>query len=193
MDSNTRRNTKMAKQINYEGMVMGLAKSGLIMRGEWTNEEKEILYLFNEMFNIGSSLNEYAISKWPPMHNAKSYELNHMTFALLIEIGELADPFKKKLIYRKEYNDEANKNIKEEIGDILFYITFIHVFMNENGITKASALCETFLSYLTSICELLKTSIAECKQMNYDKLSTRYEGLKYSNEKAIERKDKDNE
>lgn len=179
------------EEVKYEKMVLDLVKSGLIMREEWKNKEKECLYLFNELYKTASGINNYAISQWPPFHDERSYELNHMSFALLIEIGELGDPFKKKLIYRKEFTEEANKNIKEEIGDILFYITFIKTFANKYGINKLENECSSFIIYLEMLCILFDTSIDECKKLNYEKLSVRYSGFKYSNESAIARKDKE--
>lgn len=88
----------------------------------------------------------------------------HMSFALGIEIGELCDPIKKYLIYRKELDIE---NVKEEFGDIYFYLEGLHQAL---GITRE-----------------------ECLEANINKLAKRYEGFKYSDQAAIERKDKAND
>lgn len=179
------------EEVKYQKMVLDLVKSGLIMREEWTNKEKECLYLFNELYKIANLINNYSISQWPPFHDERAYEINHMSFALLIEIGELGDPFKKRLIYRKEFTEDVNKNIKEEIGDILFYITFIKIFANKYNISNLINECNSFIVYLNTLCVLFDTSIDECKKLNYEKLSVRYSGFKYSNESAIARKDKE--
>lgn len=43
----------------------------------------------------------------------------HMLFGIVTEAGELLDIFKKKLAYEKEIDWV---NVKEELGDLLFYI-----------------------------------------------------------------------
>jgi NTP pyrophosphatase (non-canonical NTP hydrolase) len=178
----------MAKN-KYTQMVLDLAKSGLIMREEWTNEEKETLLCLNELFYIGNKINSF-ISRMPLYNNSLVYEVQHMSFALLIEIGELSDPFKKKLIYRKEYTEESKKNILEEIGDNLFYLTWLSNNALKSNNEEIIIHCENFTKVLEHLCKIFNTTIDECKELNYQKLSVRYKGLKYSNEKAIERADK---
>lgn len=77
------------------------------------------------------------------------------------EAGELADAIKKEYIYGKKRDRE---NIVEELGDLRFYMQAV---MNHYGITES---------------ELL--------QANGNKLATRYNGLRYSDEAAIARADK---
>jgi NTP pyrophosphatase (non-canonical NTP hydrolase) len=43
----------------------------------------------------------------------------HMLFGMMTEIGELIDVYKKDLAYKKPIDIV---NVKEEIGDIMFYI-----------------------------------------------------------------------
>ena len=85
----------------------------------------------------------------------------HMAIGISGEAGELLDAIKKATIYRKPL-DIAN--VREECGDILFYVTGI----------------------LDSIGVSLDQVIAE----NMDKLSLRYQSLSYSNAAAIARADK---
>lgn len=85
----------------------------------------------------------------------------HMAIGISGEAGELLDAVKKATIYRKPL-DIAN--VREECGDLLFYIT----------------------GMLDSIGVTLDQVIAE----NMEKLSVRY-GKSYSNEAAIQRADKD--
>jgi NTP pyrophosphatase (non-canonical NTP hydrolase) len=66
-------------------------------------------------------LNDYA--KWTEKTCAdlNAHALNdvHMLFGLITEVGELVDPFKKKLAYNKEID---YINVQEEIGDIMYYL-----------------------------------------------------------------------
>jgi len=81
----------------------------------------------------------------------------HMSLGLTTESAEIADVFKKKLAYNKEIDWI---NIKEEIGDLMFYIANI---CNING---------------WDLRDVLDTNIA--------KLKVRYPD-KYSDDKAINR------
>lgn len=85
----------------------------------------------------------------------------HMAVGISGEAGELLDAVKKHAIYQKEL-DFAN--VKEEAGDILFYLTGL---LNDVGIT-----------------------LNECIEANREKLSKRYPNKCYSNADAIKRADK---
>lgn len=87
--------------------------------------------------------------------------LLHLASALCGEAGELFDPIKKTAIYGKPIDFE---NIREELGDIEFYLEGIRSAL---GITRESTL-----------------------QANIDKLSVRYAQMKYTNQDAVGRKDK---
>lgn len=87
--------------------------------------------------------------------------LLHMVVGIAGEAGELLDAVKKAVIYRKKID---RKNIKEEAGDLIFYAT--------------------------GLVEGIGSSIEECKKLNMKKLSKRYKGFKYSNRKAVLRRDK---
>lgn len=86
----------------------------------------------------------------------------HMMMGICGEAGELLDAIKKSVIYRKE-PDRAN--IVEELGDLEFYLQGLRQGL---GITREETL-----------------------EQNIAKLSVRYEGLKYSDQAAIDRADKD--
>lgn len=88
--------------------------------------------------------------------------LLHMVLGIAGETGELVDAIKKGVIYGKPLDIP---NIIEELGDIEFYM---------QGLRQG-----------------MKITRMECLRANMLKLSVRYEGFKYSNEKAIARKDKD--
>lgn len=87
--------------------------------------------------------------------------LLHMVIGISGESGELLDAIKKHVIYGKPLD---RGNALEEMGDIEFYMEGIRQIL---GFTRE-----------------------EIIQHNINKLSKRYAGLKYSNEKAIERADK---
>lgn len=85
----------------------------------------------------------------------------HMAAGVSGEAGELLDALKKHCIYQKPLDVE---NVKEEIGDILFYLTGL---LNELGMT-----------------------LDECLKANHDKLTKRYPNFVYTNEDALKRADK---
>jgi NTP pyrophosphatase (non-canonical NTP hydrolase) len=85
----------------------------------------------------------------------------HMAVGISGEAGELLDAIKKHSIYQKPLDFD---NVKEEAGDILFYLTGL---LNDVGIT-----------------------LNECIETNREKLSKRYPNKCYSNADAIKRADK---
>jgi NTP pyrophosphatase (non-canonical NTP hydrolase) len=85
----------------------------------------------------------------------------HMAVGVSGEAGELLDAVKKHAIYQKPLDFD---NVREEAGDILFYLTGL---LNELGLT-----------------------INECMEANVEKLSKRYPEKRYTNEAAIARADK---
>lgn len=87
--------------------------------------------------------------------------LMHMAIGISGEAGELLDAIKKRVIYRKDLDME---NVKEELGDLEFYMEGIRQLL---GITRD-----------------------QCIEANINKLGKRYEGFKYSDNAAQERADK---
>ena len=86
----------------------------------------------------------------------------HMAVGVSGEAGELLDAVKKHAVYQKPLDFD---NVREEAGDILFYLTGL---LNELGLT-----------------------LNECIEANVEKLSKRYPERRYTNEAAIARADKD--
>ena len=85
----------------------------------------------------------------------------HMAVGASGEAGELLDAIKKTCIYRKPL-DVAN--VREECGDILFYVT--------------------------GLLDSLNISLDEVISENMEKLSLRYQSMAFSNHAAIARADK---
>lgn len=85
----------------------------------------------------------------------------HMAVGISGESGELLDAIKKAVIYRKPLDRE---NVIEELGDLEFYMEGLR--------------------------DVLGISREETLEANKDKLSERFEGLKYSDKGAQERADK---
>jgi len=81
----------------------------------------------------------------------------HMTLGLLTEVGEIADVFKKNLAYGKEIDWI---NIKEEVGDTMWYIA--------------------------NLCNINNWNLNEILDTNIKKLEVRYPD-KFSSDKAINR------
>jgi NTP pyrophosphatase (non-canonical NTP hydrolase) len=85
----------------------------------------------------------------------------HMAVGASGEAGELLDAIKKAVIYRKPL-DIAN--VREECGDILFYVT--------------------------GLLDSIGCGLDEIITENMEKLSLRYQSLSFSNHAAITRADK---
>lgn len=88
-------------------------------------------------------------------------DLWHHASCVQGEAGELFDACKKHAIYGKDVDRE---NVIEELGDLEFYLQGVR---RNLGISREETL-----------------------QANYDKLSARYEGLRYTDAAAIARADK---
>lgn len=85
----------------------------------------------------------------------------HMVAGISGEAGELLDAIKKSTIYRRPLDID---NVREEAGDILFYIT--------------------------GLLDSLDIDIQDVIADNMDKLRLRYTAQSYSNDQAIARADK---
>ncbi len=85
----------------------------------------------------------------------------HAAVGISGEAGELLDAIKKNWVYNKELDSE---NVKEELGDLMFYITALMLLQ---GIT-----------------------VYEVLEANVTKLEKRYAGLQYTDEAAQARADK---
>lgn len=81
----------------------------------------------------------------------------HAFFGLLTETGELADGFKRAIFYGKPLD---TTNIKEEVGDVFWYLAIL--------------------------CDTLGISFIDCMEANIEKLRKRFP-TKYSHEAALNR------
>ena len=84
----------------------------------------------------------------------------HMLLGLQTEVGELADAYKRQVGYNQELDEQ---NVKEELGDILFYLQGL---CNLKGWNLEGIMCE-----------------------NVEKLTKRYP-KGYTDKAAMEREDK---
>lgn len=87
--------------------------------------------------------------------------LLHMGVGVSTEANELLDAIKKHTIYQKPLDI---KNVKEELGDLLFY--------------------------MSNLMQSVNISFDDVIKHNIDKLSVRYASGKYTNEQAQQRADK---
>ena len=109
---------------------------------------------------ITSTYSEFVKALLKQMPTREDY-LMHAAIGISGEAGELLDAVKKTWVYGKPLDLE---NVREEIGDILFYVT---AMMNMLGLDEEEIVLE-----------------------NVAKLEARYPGLTYTNEAAIARADK---
>lgn len=85
----------------------------------------------------------------------------HMALGVAGEAGEIVDAIKKYTIYQKPLD---LRNLKEEIGDMLFF--------------------------LQGICNATGLTFEQCISDNVEKLTKRYHSGRYSDQQAQERADK---
>jgi hypothetical protein len=62
----------------------------------------------------------------------RQFELEHAGFGMMTEAGELADAFKKEMIYGRDIDIV---NLKEEVGDCLWYAALAS-YVLETGLTR---------------------------------------------------------
>lgn len=109
------------------------------------------------------SYTQFVISLTKSMETRKD-ELMHAAVGCSTESGELLDAVKKYWAYDKPLDME---NVKEELGDLLFYFTMV---INWTGF-----------------------SLQEIMEDNIKKLQKRYPNAVFNNADAIARKDKEGE
>jgi len=105
------------------------------------------------------NINEYCELANRTNANLETEVLNtlHMLMGMQTEIGELTDPFKKQLAYNKPVDWI---NVKEEIGDLMWYIG--------------------------NLCYMLNFDLEKILEKNIEKLKTRYPD-KFDSGYAIQR------
>jgi NTP pyrophosphatase (non-canonical NTP hydrolase) len=89
-------------------------------------------------------------------------DLLHMSLGITGEVGELVDAIKKHVIYRKDIDFE---NVKEELGDIMFY--------------------------MVGLCHIFGLELYQVIEANREKLEKRYSLGAYSDQQAQQRADKE--
>jgi NTP pyrophosphatase (non-canonical NTP hydrolase) len=135
---------------------------------ELTETEQRYLDLFFEDTRVKEILERLRRNKsYPSFVNSMFKEfpteietMLHTVVGISGEAGELIDAVKKSWVYNKPLDRE---NLKEELGDILFY--------------------------LTKLASMLGVTVAELCELNRQKLEKRYPSG-YSDKDAQERKDK---
>lgn len=176
------------KYEEYEKMVCALVKPGAVMKSEWTNDEKGIFKELSSCNAVASNFWDEVMIMFPPLSVETDYELNHMSLGLCGELGELIDAYKKAAVYRKPLD---NENIIEEFGDISFYTCSIsHIIRNNNRYSDIIHSMSELFSAINKLITVCGIDINECRTKNYEKLSVRYKGLKYSDDSAKQRADK---
>jgi len=191
---------KDVENIPYQQFVSILAKPGNVMDKEISDKELELL---TRVYLIGSECNNLgniAFFEIDEDRIARSNRLRvvHMAAGMCGEVGELINPIKNIIIYRKPVGsiDVVNSiawNVLEEIGDLMFYHTDYNNCMMEIGLPVDLILIpriESFLSLWNTMYPDNKITITTAIDFNKQKLSKRYKGLRYSDEQAKERADK---
>jgi dimeric dUTPase (all-alpha-NTP-PPase superfamily) len=176
------------KYEEYEKMVCALVKPGAVMKTEWTNEEKGIFKELSICNSVAAEFWNEVMIMFPPFSIDTDYELNHMALGLCGEIGELIDAYKKSTVYRKPLD---NENITEEFGDIFFYTCSIsYIIRSSDRYSELRPSMSELFMVINKLIKVCGIDIVECRKKNHEKLSVRYKGLKYSDESAKERADK---
>lgn len=112
------------------------------------------------LFNTNNmNLKDYAIEAKRTMSECETPLLDdlHMILGMQTESAEIADVYKKNIAYGKDLD---LVNVKEEIGDLMFYIV--------------------------NLCTLKGWDLEDIMQTNIDKLKARFPG-DFSNENALNR------
>ncbi len=187
-------------KISYQDFVAKLAKSGELMDKEISDKELELLtrvfLIKSECNNLGDiaffELDEDRILRKDRLR------IVHMAIGMCGESGELINPIKNIIIYRKATGSLSDKdsiayNVLEEIGDLMFYHTEYNNCMIEFKFRVNSVLIskiESFLSLWNQMYPSERISIEMAIDFNKQKLSKRYKDLEYTDKKAVERADK---
>ena len=207
----------------YKKFVASLMKPGHLLAKEISDKEEEMVdSCFNICF-IASSLKYqlYDLSVFTMIERQHRLSLKHMMMGILGEAAELIDPIKRVTIYRvlltgvNKEGDTYINNIKEEIGDLLFYCCGFIVVINEiqnHGydfeedewddiailINEVELIIESIKEFINSINKYISSqfssynlSYEECLENNQKKLKIRYEKGSYSDKQATERADKE--
>lgn len=191
--------TQEIQDMPYQDFVAKLVKSGEVMDKEISVREEELLDLADAIGSHCDTLAQdaflfFATSDSYP--RAKKLEFKHMATGLRGESGELSDPVKKLVIYRKEISPAIFMNVVEEIGDLMFFHTAYNAICIETNFGDPD---ETLLELIEGFLKIWNDfygnrvgniTIELAIQHNKEKLAKRYASLSYSNEQANGRADK---
>lgn len=178
----------------YEEFVRTLIKPSAQLDAEVTEDEKELLEIAK---GLCFTARESCLK--PKCKRSAYLNLLHMSVGLESESGELLDAIKKIVIYRKYPGsiDEPNSiawNVREEIGDLLWFQTGNKILRKENNqeINEIEFYygLNVFLDLWNKMYPHNEITIDSARQFNMEKLGERYKGLKYTNEAAQNRADK---
>lgn len=178
----------------YEEFVRTLIKPSEQLDAEITENEMQLLEIAK-----GMCVASRESSTRPECERPAYLNLLHMAVGLESESGELLDAIKKIVIYRKPVGNLIEKNsiawnVREEIGDLLWFQTGNNIIRKENN----QEINESFFYYNINVFLDLWNkmypdniiTIDSAKEFNMEKLGERYKGLKFTNEAAQQRKDK---
>lgn len=212
----------------YKKFVAGLMKPEEKLAEEIDLCEQELMNNVLELNRSCDIVSSYIQENIIEQHGliigrAKCLDFDHMRLGIVGECGELVDPIKRITIYRKKITDLSKegdtfyKNIREELGDILFYAvgivticdkileqTNIKLYHDEHvdfaNLIKEIEIfvkkLELFIThhvnaYISKHAPWLEViTLEEIANENINKLEKRYEQKKYSDTQANERKDK---
>lgn len=93
--------------------------------------------------------------------DSQKCDLLHMAIGICTEAGELLDAIKKHIFYEKQLDEN---NVIEELGDLEFYMEGLR--------------------------QCLSIDRAEILEDNFNKLSKRYNEMRFTNKAAVTRADK---
>ena len=192
------------QEMPYQDFVAKLVKSGEVMDTEISVREEELLDSVDAICSHCDTLAQDAFLFFATCENnqrSKVLEFKHMGTGLRGESGELSDPVKKLVIYRKSVLSEQDgvsitDNVIEELGDLMFFHTGYNAIVIEtNWGDPDEMLLELMKDFLKLWNDLYasvtgKITIEMAVQCNKVKLAKRYASLSYSDEQARDRADK---
>lgn len=109
-----------------------------------------------------TDVDAYQVLAWRTMRKDLDWKDKMLNAALgLGEAGELQNKIKKAIYHGHGFTDEAEEKIKDECGDVLWY--------------------------LSVIVSLLNCNLSEILAMNIKKLQERYPELEFSIERSLNR------
>ena len=207
----------------YEKFVNSLMKPADILDQEITVLEEEMIDFVFELVSQCESihfLRKDILNCFNFVERKYLLALKHMEMGFLGESAELIDPIKRIVIYRKNISlvkdgQSLYDNLKEEIGDLIFYLVghklvlfdvlnkYTQSFhkvdidcLNEiidaisNSMTCIENLINKINNYIKLNSNLPLISLQEIQNNNEEKLRKRYGSGNYSDKQANERKDK---